>query len=187
MARLWEVETARMVGEPLRHQATVMRVAFSPDGRMALTASLDHIAQLWDTATCKPIGNPFRHNTWIGALAFSPDGRSALTGSADGVIQLWDTSTYRPIGVALRHQGRVTDACFSPDGRAILSAGTDRTARIGSIPGAVEGEVRRVIVWVQLITGTELDDNDVVRILDAPTWQARRRQLEELGGSPLTP
>jgi hypothetical protein len=43
---------------------------------------------------------------------------------------------------------------------------------------------QRTILWAQVAAGAELDENDVVHVLDAPTWQRRRRQLEELGGSP---
>jgi WD40 repeat protein len=47
-ARLWDATTGQPKGEPLRHQATVRSVAFSPDGRTVLTASWDHTARLWD-------------------------------------------------------------------------------------------------------------------------------------------
>jgi eukaryotic-like serine/threonine-protein kinase len=185
-ARLWDVATGRVVGEPLRHQATVLGVALSPDGRTALTGCLDHTAQLWDTRSCKPLGSPLRHKSWVAALAFSPDGLTALTGSADNTIQLWDTHTRRPIGIPLRHQSGVVDAVFSPDGGTILSASTDMTARLWSVQPAVEGEAERVTLWAQVVTGAELDDSDVVRVLNPAMWHERRRRLEKLGGSPLT-
>ena len=79
MAQLWDVTTAKVVGQPLRHQATVMSVALSPDGRTALTGGLDHTGRLWDTTTCKSIGQPLRHDAWVSAVAFSPDGLMVLT------------------------------------------------------------------------------------------------------------
>ena len=186
-ARLWDAQTAKAVGQPLRHQATVMCVAFSPDGRTALTGSLDHTAQFWDTQTSKPVGNPLRHNAWVAAVAFSPDGRTAVTASADNTVQLWDTSTLRPIAVPFRHQASVIDATFSPDGRMVLSGSADSTARLWSIPVAVDGEVERITLWAQVVTGAELDASDLVRVLDAPAWQKRRLRLYGLGGSPLKP
>ena len=35
-----------------------------------------------------------------------------------------------------------------------------------------------------MITGVELDEHGLVRILDAATWQKRRQRLQELGGPP---
>jgi WD40 repeat protein/serine/threonine protein kinase len=185
IARLWDLETAKAVGQPMRHQATVMAVAFSPDGKTALTGSLDHTAQLWDTTTCKPIGNPLRHNGWVAAVAFNADGRTILTASADNTVQLWDTNTRRPIGFPFRHEGRVLDATFGADGQTVLSGSADKTARIWTVPRAIEGELERIVLWTQVITGAELDENDLVRVLDATAWHDRRRRLDELGGPPV--
>jgi tetratricopeptide (TPR) repeat protein len=65
-------------------------VAFSPDGRLALTGSDDETARLWETATGKPVGEPLRHEGVVEAVAFSPDGRLALTGSGDKTARLWE-------------------------------------------------------------------------------------------------
>jgi hypothetical protein len=49
----------------------------------------------------------------------------------------------------------------------------------------MEGEVDRIVLWTQVITGLELDADGLVRVLDTRTWQQRRQRLEELGGPPL--
>ena len=64
-------------------------MAFSPDGRSALTGSADKTARLWDAATGLPRGPALRHDGAVLAVAFSPDGRSALTGSDDNTARLW--------------------------------------------------------------------------------------------------
>ena len=187
IAQLWDVTTGKVLGQPLRHQATVMSVALSPDGRIALTGGLDHTGRLWDTTTCKSIGLPLRHDAWVSAVAFSPDGLMVLTASADNTVQLWDTGTCRPIGAPLRHKSAVLDAVFSPDGRTVLSGSSDRTARLWQVPASVEGEIERIVLWTQVVTGAELDESDVVRVLSAPAWHERRRRLDELGGPPAAP
>ena len=50
-------------------------------------------------------------------------------------------------------------------------------------PGG-QGDPERILLWTQVITGAELDEYGQVRILDANTWQQRRRRLQELGGPP---
>jgi tetratricopeptide (TPR) repeat protein len=52
------------------------------------------------------------------------------------------------------------------------------------VPTPLEGEVDRIVLWTQVMTGMELDDNGVVRVLDAETWQDRRQRLEKRGGPP---
>jgi hypothetical protein len=78
----------------------------------------------------------------------------------------------------------MSQAAFSPDGRTILTANWDGTARLWLVPVPPAGAVEHIRLWSQVITGMELDDSGGVRLLDAETWQAQRRRLEEWGGPP---
>jgi len=49
----------------------------------------------------------------------------------------------------------------------------------------LEGEAERIALWVQSLTGMELDSADAVRALDNSAWQARVRDLQQLGGPPV--
>jgi len=44
----------------------------------------------------------------------------------------------------------------------------------------VEGDLDRIVLWTQVLTRMELDNNDQVRKLDEAAWQDRRQRLEEL-------
>jgi hypothetical protein len=61
----------------------------------------------------------------------------------------------------------------------------DRTARFWPVPEPVSGAVDHITLWTQVLTGLELGEDRVVRVLDAPTWEERRRLLEESGGPPM--
>jgi tetratricopeptide (TPR) repeat protein len=124
-------ERARTHWTAWRHQVHPLRavfsladkvtaVAFSPDGKTALTGSEDGTARLWDVATGRPVGEPMRHEGKVEAAAFSPDGRTALTAAHDA--RLWDVATCRPLGAAMHHDNGVSAAAFSPDGKTILTS-----------------------------------------------------------------
>src|SRR5262249_39336037 len=49
--RRWQTNNGQPLGQPLRHQGTVLAVAFSPDGQTILTGSNVNTAQLWDAKT----------------------------------------------------------------------------------------------------------------------------------------
>jgi WD40 repeat protein len=54
-ARLWDGETGKPIGEPLKgHESWVNSAAFSPDGKRIVTASADKTARLWDAETGRP-------------------------------------------------------------------------------------------------------------------------------------
>src|SRR5206468_4055621 len=78
--RLWDVSTGQPIGPPLQPGKYVGVVAFSPDGRIALTASNAGAGvRLWETATGKPAGQPMPQD--VNFSCFSADGQHIFTGS----------------------------------------------------------------------------------------------------------
>jgi WD40 repeat protein len=70
-------------------------VAFSPDGRLLATASVDETARLWDPATGEHLRTLTGHDGPVLGVAFSPggfspDGRLLATASDDKMARLWD-------------------------------------------------------------------------------------------------
>jgi len=119
------------------HAGWTWAVAFSPDGRTALTGGGDRIARLWEAETGKLVGQPMAHAHMVWAVAFSPDGRRLLTGCGaydgrPGAARLWDAATGEPAGPPLPHPARVTDVRFSPDGRTFLTV-CDEGAQVWSV------------------------------------------------------
>jgi WD40 repeat protein len=77
----------------LEHSGLVFSVAFSPDGKYALSGSADTTLRLWDVSTGKKIRQFIGHSDVITSVAFSPDGKYALSGNLDGTMRLWDINT----------------------------------------------------------------------------------------------
>ncbi|HCO93282.1 MAG TPA: hypothetical protein DIU00_04905 [Phycisphaerales bacterium] len=184
--RVWEAATGKLAYQPIVHGGIISALAFSPDGSWIVSGDNTRMALLWDAITGEPIGAPMRQRNTICAVAFSPDGSQLLACSIEKTARLWDTATLKPIGPPLEHDGWWPRASFSPDGSQILVADGYETAQVWrASPSPLEGNCERIVCWVQIVTGMELDPTGGINILDAPTWQQRRRRLEELGGSPV--
>jgi WD40 repeat protein len=183
--RLWATDSGIPLGESLSHEDEVRAVAFSPDGRLAVTGSDDQTARVWDTGSRKLRCAPLTHRGAVIALAVSHDGRILLTGSRDGTARMWDAAIGKPLGPPLTHDGVVHAGAFGPSGRLVATASEDGTAKLWAVPEEVKGDARRIILWVQVTTGMELDENGAVRSLNAETWARRRQELESMGGPPL--
>jgi WD40 repeat protein len=115
---LWDLEA----WVELRQLAGSMwSVAVLPDGRWALSGSLDGTIRLWEIDTGAELRKFNGHNEWVYSVAALPDGRRALSGSLDGTMRLWDLYT----GAELRRfegdKGGVRSVAALPDGRRALS------------------------------------------------------------------
>ncbi|MFC1959131.1 ABC transporter substrate-binding protein [Chloroflexota bacterium] len=125
-----------------RHTDAVRSVAFSPDGRMALSGSCAEGGTncvrgelfLWDVATGQQLHNMEGHTAGVNDAIFNPDPnvRTAVSASDDQTLILWDVDqTSSTFGQQLHtfagHTGEVNSVAFSHNGKTALSASNDQT------------------------------------------------------------
>ena len=78
------------------HGETVYSIAFTPDGKYAVTGSFDKSIKLWEVPSGKDVRTytgAAGHKDLILSVAFSPDGKSIASGSQDNTAKLWDVPT----------------------------------------------------------------------------------------------
>ena len=136
LARIYAVDTGKIVAELAGHSKSLSGIWFDPTGHHAMTASFDTSVILWEL----PGGTKtrtFQHAQAVAAAAFSADGRFAVTGDDDGVVRIWDVSTGDRVRELRGHTDEISDVHFDAAGARILTASSDGTARIWGTDGQV--------------------------------------------------
>src|SRR5437773_822013 len=103
------------IGRPrLRHGgASVICVAFAPDGKTLASVGNDNLGRLWDPATGRQLRPLQGHTGPVESVAFGPDGKTLVTASYDRTLRLWDTATGKEIRQFTGHQGTILAVAFS--------------------------------------------------------------------------
>ncbi|MGV0027741.1 AAA-like domain-containing protein [Phormidesmis priestleyi] len=137
-----ETESWRLVRQ-LELETYVNAIAFSPDGKLIATATVDTVnlsktgedqitAKIWEIDSGRLISSLNQGNS-VNALSFSLNGELIVTASADGTAQVWKTASGEPMGQLLQHEGVILDVAFSPDGKYVASASLDKTASVWEV------------------------------------------------------
>jgi WD40 repeat protein len=108
----------------------VITTAFSPDGHIAATGSVNGTVQFRDARTFQPLGAPVASTDGpVLRLAFSPDGSLLAAGdfsvSTSSSTRLIDVATRQPIGDAF--PGASGYVSFSPDGTTVAMSSPSAT------------------------------------------------------------
>lgn len=134
------------------HEDSVNDVAFSPDGKYAVSGGgraafdevrgvsilfphnvYDYSLRLWNLETGAQIQQFDGHTNTIFSVAFSPDGRYVASGSSDKSVIIWDVQS----GEQFRHFDtvhKVYSIAFSPDGQHILAGEQRDVIALWNIP-----------------------------------------------------
>jgi tRNA A-37 threonylcarbamoyl transferase component Bud32 len=133
------------------HAGAVTCIAFSPDGRLAVSGSRDGAVRVWDLAAKKDRQCLTGHSKPIGSVAFFPDGHRIISASADTTVRIWDLSTGKQVNCFDKQTNWAV--ALSADGKQAFSgSSTDTTVRLWNVEtgaeirrfGAHSGPVRGV-------------------------------------------
>jgi WD40 repeat protein len=138
-----------LLGRLEGHKDWVWAVAFSHDGRRALSGSKDATVRLWDMESLAALACLQGHEAEVVTVAFSADGKRALSGSLDKTVRLWDLESEHEMRSFRGHTDSVVSVAFSEDGNSALSASRDGTIRICDL--ASGGESRRIMSQMEIV------------------------------------
>ncbi|KAL3494398.1 WD40 repeat-like protein [Aspergillus germanicus] len=128
--RLWDLATGTLQQTLEGHIGTVGSVAFSPDGRLLASGSVDKTIRLWDLVAGALQQTLKGHIYQVWTVAFSPDGQLLASGSDDKTVRLWNPATGALQQTLEGHTDSVWAVAFSPDGRLLASGSQDKTVRL---------------------------------------------------------
>ncbi len=117
------------------HSASVLCVAITRDGRLAVSGSSDHTVKVWNLATERMLLTLEGHSSAVWGIAVSPDGRWAVSASADHTLKVWDLERGCLLGTIEGHTNSVNAVAVSGDGRRAVSVSADRTLKLWDVEG----------------------------------------------------
>jgi WD40 repeat protein len=111
-------------------------VAFSPDGRRLVTASLKSIL-VWDLATGRRLAVLPVPSGQVTRLAFAPDGKTLAAATEASSIMLWAVDNGRPMPAsAEKISVKGERLALSPDGKLLVLGGEDGALTLWDIAAA---------------------------------------------------
>jgi WD40 repeat protein len=182
---LYEVHLRRrrVLGAVGRHDAAVLCVACSPDGRYAVTGSWDRTVRVWDLRERSCVGFWEGLGDPINSVAFAGRSDRLWLGTFNGEVIQWDWRGGE-LERAGRHHGSVK--LLSPGRRGVVSVGRD-----GSVRSWADGASSRFQAGETILNGVSVAEKSgriatVSRRNGVEIWDDEGAPLARFDGHPCS-
>lgn len=116
-ARIWELQSARLVGSPFPHEGAVLSASYEAPGEQLVTGSLDRTARIWNVRTAAPLVEPLVGATPVVQARVRDGGKGAATFDASGRLALWEVVPAEAPAPLAAAEGAAATIEASADGR----------------------------------------------------------------------
>lgn len=156
-AKLIDFRSGRVLKTLKGHNAMVISICFSSDGKYLATGGLDGKAIVWDTET----GNQVRMVSFpdekdaIFSVDISSDNKYLVTADWGGLVVLWDIATGKQVrAISPHNRTGVYQVKLLPNNVYFISAGLDKKLKLTEIDTGEE--IRTFIGHTDLVTSINL-------------------------------
>jgi uncharacterized protein with WD repeat/Skp family chaperone for outer membrane proteins len=137
--KLWDVTTGKERAALRGHTGGVNSVAFSPDGKMLASSSMNDAIKVWEVKTGKLAAAFGGERDMVVRVLYSPDGKTLVTACATAMVKLWDVQSRRVDATIEEQFPFVPRVALSPDGK-ILASTSDKGIKLWNVQrGTVKG------------------------------------------------
>jgi WD40 repeat protein len=136
--KLWNVFDGKLQKTLEGHNARVIGISFSPDGKTLASSGEDNTIKLWHVEKLEGVllQTLRGHDQEVWRVGFSPDGKILASASADGTVKLWDVEngTQKQKFAIGKQSGEViTCVSFSPDGKILAISSNAATVKLWNV------------------------------------------------------
>ncbi|MFM7151103.1 MAG: WD40 repeat domain-containing protein, partial [Gemmataceae bacterium] len=147
-AKVWDLESGRLLLTLKGQPGEILCVAISPDGKRIATGRKAGMGQkgriqIWDAEAAhgKMLFTCEGHSGSVISIAFSPNGKRLASGGEDATVRLWEIEGVpgKNLATYKAHEKAVNSVVFHPEGKWLLSGSDDHTAKIWDTSSSMAG------------------------------------------------
>jgi WD40 repeat protein len=114
-----------------KHEAAVLTVAFSPDGKLVASAAVDGSIHLVEAENGREVIRMESVNGGaIFDLVFTPDGKHLIAADRVGVIEYFAVASGKSVRSRWAHRGEMSAFSVDPGGELIASGGLEKDVKV---------------------------------------------------------